>query len=120
VKEGTLIWICIAGSAIGIVSLYFLSFMLISLELSPGEVGQQHLGRRVSLSGTAQNVEFNRNGHIFFDLADDSGDVEVVIWEDRAEQLELSGLNMSRLRNGAVVEITGDVEYYRGRIQVVL
>ena len=120
VRESTLVKLCILGSVIGIASLYFLSFMLIPVDAGAGEITREHIGRKVTLSGEVQELRFHSNGHIFFELHDETGSAEVVIWEDSVEQLELSGIDMSRLENGANITITGDVEYYRGGIQVVL
>jgi DNA/RNA endonuclease YhcR with UshA esterase domain len=120
VKEKTLIIICILGSVVGISSLYLISFMIVSVEVSPGDISQEYLGRKVKISGTVQDLRFHRNGHIFFKVADEKGSTDVVIWEERLERLELSGANMSELRNDVGIQITGDVEYYRGNIQVVV
>lgn len=119
-RESTLVKFCILGSLIGIVSLYLLSFMLIPVEAGAGEITREHIGRKVTLEGELRELRLHRNGHIFFELHDDTGSADVVIWEDSVEQLELSGVDMSRLENGANITITGDVEYYRGGIQVVL
>jgi len=120
VKDSTLIRICILGSVAGIISLYFLSFMIVPVDAGAGEVGQDLVGRRVRLSGTVNSLEVHRNGHMFFEIEDSTGSVDVVIWEDRAEQLSLSGTDLSRIRDGAELAVTGDVERYRGRIQVVV
>jgi exonuclease VII large subunit len=120
VNDRTLIRICILGSAAGIISLYFSSFMIVAVDVSAGEIGQDLVGRRVKISGTVDNLIIHRNGHMFFDLADETGSAEVVIWEDRVEQLELSGTDLGQLKEGINITITGDVEYYRGRIHVVV
>lgn len=119
-KERTLVRICLLGSVLGIVSLYFLSFMIAAFDVGAGEISQEHIGRKVRLSGTVQELSIHRSGHMFFELADDTGSIDVAIWEDRVEQLALSGMDMSMLRNGADIELTGDVEYYRGGLQVVV
>ena len=119
-NDMTLIRICILGSAVGIISLYFFSFMIVAVDVSAGEIGQDLIGRRVKLSGTVDELSIHRSGHMFFDLTDETGSAEVVIWEDRVEQLELSGTDLGQLKDGINITITGDVEYYRGRIQVVV
>ena len=119
-KERTLIRICLLGSVLGIISLYFLSFMIVAVDVGAGEISQEHIGRKVRLSGTVQELSIHRSGHMFFELADDTGSIDVAIWEDRVEQLALSGMDMSRLKNGAEIELAGDVEYYKGGLQVVV
>lgn len=119
-KESFLIKVCLAGSVTGIVILYFLSFMIVPEEINSGELGQQHLGMNVKLSGTVQELRIHPSGHIFFELSDGTGSADVVIWEDKAEQLSLSGVNVSRISNGITMEITGTAELYKGSVQVVV
>ena len=119
-NDRTLIRICILGSVCGIISLYFFSFMIVPLEVQAGEIGQDLVGRRVKLSGTVSGLIIHRSGHMFFGLGDETGSADVVIWEDRVEQLELSGTDLGQLKDGISITITGDVEYYRGRIHVVV
>ncbi len=120
VKERSIILACIIGSLAGTASLYLVSFMLEETEMGAGEIGTEHVGMRVALNGSIGNVDFHNNGHIFFTLMDDTGSVDVVIWESRAEQLELSGVNLSGISEGMQAGVRGDVEYYRGNVQVVL
>ena len=119
-NERTLVKVCLIGSVLGIISLYFLSFMLIPLDAGAGQISRNHIGRKVTLTGTIQDIRIHSSGHIFFELHDRTGSADVVMWEDTVEQLELSGVNMSRFVEGAGITITGDVEYYRGGVQVVV
>lgn len=119
-KESFLIKVCITGSIAGLVSLYFISFMIVPEEIGPGELSPEFLGRKVRLSGTVQELRTHPSGHVFFELADETGSADVVIWEDKAEQLLLSGVNVSKIENGVGMEVTGSVEYYKGNLQVVI
>ena len=120
VKESFLIRICLIGSVIGIFSIYLLSFTIVAEEIGAGEITGMYVGKKVSVSGRVENLRLHSNGHIFFDLRDDTGSIDVVIWEDRAEQLRLAGTDMGRIRDGAGIRITGMVELYRGSVQVVV
>jgi DNA/RNA endonuclease YhcR with UshA esterase domain len=119
-RENTLLVICLAGSLAGISSLYLVSFLIEPAEMLPGDVGIEDVGKRVRLSGTVEDVRYHENGHIFFTLAGNRSGVDVVIWEDKVEQLRMSGMDLSLITEGAMLEITGDVELYRGNPQVVL
>ena len=88
--------------------------------MAAGEIGNTDVGRKVKLSGEVENLLFHRNGHIFFDVRDDTGSIDVVIWEDRAEQFRLAGTDLEKIREGTGIEVTGVVELYRGSVQVVL
>lgn len=119
-KESALIRICLLGSIAGIITLYFISFMMVAEELGAGEITQGYIGRKVKLSGVVEGLREHMSGHIFFGIRDETGSVDVVIWEDKAEQLMLSGMNLSRLQDGVGIDVTGRVERYKGNLQVVL
>jgi DNA/RNA endonuclease YhcR with UshA esterase domain len=120
VKESFLIKICLLGSVAGILSIYFLSFMIVPEEIGAGEITENHAGRKVKLSGTVEGFRLHSNGHVFFEVTDDTGSVDVVIWEEKVEQLMLSGTDVTRITEGISIELTGTVELYRGSVQVVI
>ena len=119
-KESFLIKVCLIGAGLGILSLFFISFTIVPVEMSPGNVNRDHVGYRVKLSGTIEDLREHNDGHIFFKLSDGKDFVDVAFWHDSIERLQLSGVNISRLRNGEGMEIIGDVELYRGSVHVVV
>lgn len=119
-KENQLIKICLVGSIIGIISIYFVSFLFSAEEIKTGEITETFIGRKVKVSGSVDNIRFHNNGHIFFDLKDNTGSIDVVIWEDRVESLKLSGTDLSKIENGFGIELTGNVESYKGNLQIVI
>lgn len=119
-KESFLIRICLIGASVGLIALYFLSLMITPVDVAPSEIRQDLLGRKVVMSGTVRELRQHPNGHIFFELEDESGSSDIVIWEEKAEQLRLSGVDLDRIRNGIILNITGSVELYRGSLQVVV
>lgn len=119
-KVNTLIKICVIGAVAGIISLFFISQMILPLEVSPGEISQDLVGRKVKVSGTVGDTRVHPSGHIFFEIGDESGSIDVVIWEEKAEQMALTGIDIGKIRDGAYLEATGYVEYYKGDPQIVL
>jgi DNA/RNA endonuclease YhcR with UshA esterase domain len=119
-NERTVLLICLLGSFAGIVSLFFLSFMTEPVRVDPGELGSDMIGSKVVMSGTASGVRTHPGGHIFFSLVKGNGSSDIVIWEDRAAQLELSGINLSNIRDGVGMEVTGSPELYKGNVQLVV
>ena len=53
-------------------------------------------------------------GGVIFPLTDDSGEIQVVLWDRR-----VPGAERDRLAAGAVVLVSGEVDEYRGALQVV-
>jgi exonuclease VII large subunit len=120
VKENQLIKICVVGSIAGIISIYFVSFLFTAEEVNPGDITESYLGRKVKVSGSVEDLRFHENGHIFFDLKDDRGSIDIVIWEDRVQSLMLSGTDFSKISEGVGIELTGYVESYKGNFQIVV
>ena len=119
-KERTLLSICFIGAIIGIIILYLLSFMITPIEASPSSIDQSMVGRSVFVSGRVANLEHHENGHIFFDIEDEEGYASAVIWKDRVRFLLMSGEDLTKLSNGQAIEVVGDVEMYKGNVQIVI
>ncbi len=111
--------LCFAGAFAGIVALYFVSFYTESSPVGAGEVTSGMSGRIVRVAGEVTGLYRHSNGHIFFSLMDETGKVRVVLWQDDVERLELSGTNISGVRNGMYAEVTGTVETYRGEPEII-
>lgn len=118
-KEEEMMRICLAGSIIGILVLYFIALYLPSTEMDIGEVTGNVIGSVVKVEGQVEDFYEHRSGHYFFDLADGTGKVRVVVWEQMVEELRLGGVNVSDIRDGARLEITGTVERYRGELELI-
>jgi exodeoxyribonuclease VII large subunit len=94
--------------------------MFLPEEINTGELTETYIGRKVKVSGTVENLRVHENGHIFFDLKDDAGSIDIVIWEDRVESLKLSGTDFSKIENGIGIQLMGNVERYKGNLQIVV
>ena len=115
-----IIRICLIGAIASLFSLYFLSFTIEETEVIPSDIDRDLVGRRVILSGTVKEVSFHPNGHIFFEIKDNKSHADIVIWEDRAEQFSISGINLENIKPGTEMEVKGTVELYKGGLQVVI
>ena len=113
-NDKSILIICMTGAIIGIIILYFLSFLISPVEIDINDIRKTHAGRTIIAKGTLKNLEFHENGHVFFDLENDNAAIGVVIWKDRARQLDYEGTNLSMLSNGNNVTIKGDIEVSRG------
>jgi aspartyl/asparaginyl-tRNA synthetase len=109
----------LAGAALSVLALYVVSLGLGSVTIGAGDAGPSMAGQIVKVSGEVRDLQFHKNGHIFFSLRDGTGDVRVVLWESDVERLELAGVNASAIRNGMLAEVTGTIEMYRGEAEIV-
>jgi DNA/RNA endonuclease YhcR with UshA esterase domain len=117
--DSKVIRLCLIGSVLSIIVLYFAALNLEYRSVNVGDVTGSLAGSVVNVTGYASDVYFHRNGHIFFNLMEGRDRVRVVVWESDVEQLEYSGVNITSLENGDRVGIVGTVEMYRGEPEII-
>jgi len=114
-----IIRLCLAGSVLSIIALYFAVLQLDYRSVKVGEITGNLAGNVVNVTGYASDVYLHKNGHIFFNLLEGQSKVRVVIWESDVEQLEYSGVNITGIRKGDKVQIIGTVEMYKGEPEII-
>ncbi len=92
------------GSRGSVIESEGMEYMLIS------EIDEDLLGRRVMIRGQVTDIFYHENGHVFLDVSDSSGTIDVPLF---------SGLGAEEVRIGAQVEIGGIVDIYKGKVEVV-
>ena len=118
-NEERMLRISLIGSILGLIALYFIVLNISSFHVKIGEVTGNLIGSVVEVGGEVKDFYEHKNGHFFFNLKDDTGEIKIVIWEDLKEELSMGGMNVSRIRNGAILEVTGTVELYRGELELI-
>ena len=111
--------LCLIGSVICIIAIYFLALQVGSQSVKVGEITGDFAGRAVNVTGDVSNLYLHKNGHIFFNLKEGQSRIRVVIWESIVEQLAYSGVNISKIKNGNRVQIVGTVEMYQGEPEII-
>ena len=111
--------LCLIGSVLSMIALYFAVLNLDYRSVKVGEVTGNLAGNVVNVTGYASEVYLHKNGHIFFNLKDGQSRVRVVIWESDVEQLEYSGVNITSMENGDKVQVIGTVEMYKGEPEII-
>lgn len=111
--------ICLIGSVLSVVLLYFLVLQVGSQNVKVGEITGSLAGSTVNVTGEISSLYLHKNGHIFFNLKDGEDKVRVVIWESMVEELRYSGVNVSQIKNGNKVRIVGTVEMYQGEPEII-
>ncbi len=118
-NEKQLMRLSVLGSVFGIVALYFVAMNLCMPLVDIGEITGEIIGNTVVVKGTVSDVYFHKDGHIFFNLKDETGEVKIVLWDDTVKQLELNHVKVRELKNGDRLEVTGVVELYKGTLEIV-
>ena len=117
-NERNLVKISVIGVSISLVLLYLITSQIFSSSVKIGEIDRSFVGKTVNITGEVTRI-FQSKGHVFFDLKDDTGKVKVVLWEDTLELLEINNVNTSEIRNGKSINIIGDVQLYKGELEVI-
>ncbi|MBU0898998.1 MAG: exodeoxyribonuclease VII large subunit [Nanoarchaeota archaeon] len=112
-KEQQLIRFSLIGAILGIIALYFVSQFAVSATVNIGEISNNFLGTSVTVSGEINNLYKHKDGHLFFNLADETGEIKTVIWDDVVKQLEID------LKNGDKLKITGEITTYKGDLELI-
>jgi RecJ-like exonuclease len=116
--EPTLTKLCVAGAATSLVAIYIFVSCLAPARVNIGEIDFSYRGQLVNVTGTIQDIELHE-GSAFFTLADTTGEIDVVIWSDVLEALEAKGVPRESLAQNSTVSLVGEVDVYRGMLQVV-
>ncbi|MFP4116112.1 MAG: exodeoxyribonuclease VII large subunit [Candidatus Aenigmatarchaeota archaeon] len=115
-KDEKLRRLCILVSVIGIVSLFVFVRISEPKKVEIGSLGEDDVGRRIKVEGTMENPYLHDDGHLFFHVKDGTGEINVVLFNDDLESMDL---DPTVLKNTRRLEVEGDVELYEGELQVI-
>lgn len=106
-QEKLLVRVSLLMSLAGLAGL-FLASAYLDIDRTPaGSLTPDDVGRGVRVCGQVENKFTSKAGHVFFDLADDSGEIGVVVF------------NSTKAAVGNEVCVTGRVDMYEGGLEVI-
>ena len=105
------------GTIIGLIALYILVLNLNYQQVSIEKIDKTMSNKVVKVDGEASGFKTGKTTS--FILKDQTGEIKVVFWEDTLEQLELSGFDLSKLKDGAKIEIVGTIQLYKGELELI-
>jgi len=118
VNEARLTKISFVGTVFGLIVLYILVTQIHSFHVNISEIDKSYVGRTVNITGKITDLKISK-GNVFFDLEDNTGGIKVVLWKDTLELLELSGVNVSEIKNENELNIIGNIQLYKGELEVI-
>ena len=83
-----------------------------------GEIGKEHIGDIVNVSGEIVDSRHSQ-GHLFFTLTDRSGNIRVVLWNDTLKYLELQNVDTAAITDGKELNMLASVELYKGELELI-
>lgn len=117
-RDSELLKISFVVATSGLVLLFFVSTYSTVPVVQVSELSYDDVGTKVAVKGEVTSVRIHKDGHIFLEVADDTGSISVAIFSNVAEELDaatrgcVTGI-------GAGVEVAGEVEEYRERLEII-
>jgi|WetSurMetagenome_2_1015567.scaffolds.fasta_scaffold736609_1 hypothetical protein len=112
--------VCIIGSIVSLVFVFVLCSLLQPIETDICGLSPAHIGKTVSVEGETLEASNFTDGNVFFTLSRNGCEVKVVVWKDAILAMSLSGKGIGALKPNATVKVSGDVEVYRGNLQIAV
>lgn len=118
-EEKLLLKISIICALIGLAILFWISR---NLELATNKIGEitvEDLGKNVKVCGKIISKFQTKTNHIFLRLQDDTGIIDIVIFNNSAENIKKLGADPYQLKKYEDVCITGNVEEYQEKLEII-
>lgn len=68
--------------------------------------------KECKIKGEVIEIREHKNGHLFLTVKDKSGKIQVPIFKN-------NNINQSKIKQGAIYEITGKVNRYNGELEII-
>lgn len=113
-REEFLLQISIACSLAGLALLFFISQTMELEQTSIGKIIPDDIGKNVKVCGEIISKSESKTKHVFLQLRDDSGKIELVIFNNTAEKLNAYELNKQDR-----ICVVGLVDEYQDKLEIV-
>ena len=107
-QTANIIKLAVILASAGILSLYFLTKSSITMQ----SIKELKAGEAAKVEGIVKSLYKNKDGHVFFKL-ENEGIIQVVAFKNYAIK------EASQLENGQKIEITGIVQEYKGKLEII-
>lgn len=108
-KEKTLVKICVISVFIGITIMFFANKLIGPKEIKISEISKDY--NYVKIKGNVSEVHESKSGTLFFKLTDETGSVDVVVFNGSIENVSID--------SGYFIEVVGKPEEYKGKMEII-
>lgn len=112
--DKTLTRLSAAIAAVGIISLVLVANFAEPKSIEVGMIDRGMIGQNVVVNGTAESVSI-REGNIFIELANNGSKINVVLFEQDAQNTE----GAYTIKEGDFIEVGGKVSLYRNSLEII-
>ncbi len=117
-NEKVLLKISLTGSILSLIVLYIVVLQITPIPVNISEIKNNWTGKTVNVTGYVTDLRKYKD-HLFFNLESNESKIKVVIWNNILQQMEIKGIDISKIENGKKLEIIGRVELYKGSLEIV-
>jgi len=114
-KERSLLQISLLTSVAGLIILFFVSRTIGMDRTDIGKIAPENVGKNVKICGEITSKSISKAQHVFLEVRDDSGTIDVTVFNTSSAKN-----SASKLEKNQSVCITGNVDEYRNKLQIVL
>ena len=109
-RDETLLKLSLGIAVLGLIGLFIASQQATPTGYSIAQLGDNTMGQTVKVTGTVSTVKTTAEGHSFITLKDQTGSIQVVAF---------AGSKLKVPEPGQTVEITGRLQEYKGKLEIV-
>lgn len=114
-KEKTLLQISILCSILGLMLLFYLSETVELSQTDINKITPEDIGKNVKVCGKIDSRTISKNQHVLIKLQDNSGVIDLVVFNNTAESLDAYKIN-----KGVYLCFVGTVDKYQGKLGIVV
>lgn len=118
-KDRIIFKIAFATSIIGIMGMIIFAGAITPKHLNINEINQGMMNEEVTIEGVVDNIKESQSQTYFFDITDNTGKINVVIFKNNVKDIEINNLTIFHL-NKKRIKISGIVTQYNGKIELIL
>ncbi|MGC9517574.1 MAG: exodeoxyribonuclease VII large subunit [Methanomicrobiales archaeon] len=105
---------------IGIIGMTIFSSYIMPREIKISDIDKGMLDEEVSVEGYVSNLDKSKNSNTYFlEIIDDTGKINVIIFEKTVHEFEENNLTLKSLRNHRI-RIVGTVTEYKGYTEIII
>lgn len=105
-------------ATVGLVLLFIVSSYSTVSVVKISELSYDDTGSKVAVRGDVISVRTHKDGHIFIEVDDGTGELTIAIFKNVAEKLDTKAIEC--ITNvGSEVEVAGEVTEYRERLEII-
>lgn len=119
-EDNTLFKIAFATSILGIIGIIIFSGHITPKQVHIIDICPGMLDEDVTVEGVVYEIKQSQNGRTYFlGLRDNTGKIDVVVFEKDVQNIEKNSFKMNSLVNRRI-KIFGTVTEYNGRLELIL